>query len=423
MNSSAVKVALFALACSCLASAQINPHLDIKWSGVTGCSTATFAYVPADNACEAPGGGGGGGLSGLTPGVYPIATSPTAIGDGNIKNDFDVIGDPAVVSSTSMQVSVSGSGGTGGGFRTAVSDTPTGRKIVLTENVFTDGVPADDYLGIITFDGGTFAELPLAIGGNQEILVDPTGNPDFPATPKIHLTLPVAASGDVDSGGKLKESGNALIPSGMITWIKTGSCPAGWTEETALAGMYIKATTSAAGDVGTTGGSSSYTPAGTVAAPVFTGTSSQVTSGTSAGTPAGTVSQPTFTGNAVTSSGTSAGTPAGTNSGGAFSIVTAAMTTGSGTYVPKSLGGTTLASGTASITLSTQPTFTGSALATHTHTTTATGTVSQPTFTGSALGTHTHTLTPAGTNSAPAFTGTAATITPPYIKLIPCSKN
>ena len=109
--------------------------------------------------------------------------------------------------------------------------------------------------------------------------------------------------------------------------------------------------------------------------------------------------------------------------------------------------------------LSVTPNFTGSALSTHTHTVTATGTVGTPVFTGSALATHQHALpldtgggteprlaqtdvfgsgvnasswaqssgtaditarsyalseavgggTPAGTNTAPAFTGSEGT--------------
>jgi hypothetical protein len=42
------------------------------------------------------------------------------------------------------------------------------------------------------------------------------------------------------------------------------------------------------------------------------------------------------------------------------------------------------------------------------------GTVAAPTFTGSALGTHTHTLTPAGTINAQTFTGTQASPEPAY---------
>ena len=41
------------------------------------------------------------------------------------------------------------------------------------------------------------------------------------------------------------------IPSGMIAFIATGTCPSGWTENDALAGYNVLVTTSAAGDVGT----------------------------------------------------------------------------------------------------------------------------------------------------------------------------
>jgi hypothetical protein len=68
-----------------------------------------------------------------------------------------------------------------------------------------------------------------------------------------------------------------------------------------------------------------------------------------AGTPAGTVTAPTFTGNSVVSSAVSAGTPAGTNNAPAF---------------------------TGSSSVTSAQTFTGSALGTHSHTTTATGTIS-----------------------------------------------
>ncbi len=112
-----------------------------------------------------------------------------------------------------------------------------------------------------------------------------------------------------------------------------------------------------------TGGSSTTTPAGSVAAPVFTGTASQVTSATSAGTPAGTNSTSTV----ATATGSKAGTSAG-----AFNTI-GGVSPGSSFTVPAQ------------------------------------------TFTGSALATHTHTLTPAGTNSAPAFTGQSGSVLNPYL--------
>ena len=265
------------------------------------------------------------------------------------------------------------------------------------------------------------------------------------------------------------------VPSGSTIAITTGTCPSGYTENDNLAGLVAVGTTHAAGNVGGTGGSSSYTPAGTNSTPTFSG-AVDTTSAVSAGTPAGTNSSGGFSEGAIswpagvptnasgaftegalswpagvpTAASITAGTPAGTNSGAAFSVTTAEYGSGTTAYVATHMGGTTLASGTTSITLSTQPTFAGSALAVHTHTiswpagvptiaagsftqptvswpagvpTIASGSFTQPTFAGNALATHTHTLTPTGTVSTPSFSGTPATITPPYILVIWCSKT
>lgn len=204
-------------------------------------------------------------------------------------------------------------------------------------------------------------------------------------------TIPTGCSNGLAYDGSTLgcAAGTTWIPSGMIAFISTGSCPSGWTQISG-AGDYILLTAAANGDVGTTGGSNSYTPAGTVAAPIFSG-SSGTTSAVSAGTPAGT-------NGTVTTGATSGGTPAGTI--GALTTGPDSSTTGG---VAKAIAQT--------------PTFTGSNLATHTHSVPA-----EP-FTGSALGTHTHTMTPTGTNSVPAFSGTIATIQPTFLKLIGCSKN
>lgn len=87
--------------------------------------------------------------------------------------------------------------------------------------------------------------------------------------------------------------------------------------------------------------SGSYTPAGTVSTPTFTGSSSTVTvtaTNNSSGnyTPAGTVSKPTFTGSSTTFTGTY--TPAGTVTVTAGSTTnknaTVSATTGTATYTP-----------------------------------------------------------------------------------------
>lgn len=109
------------------------------------------------------------------------------------------------------------------------------------------------------------------------------------------------------------------VPSGAIFMFISGSCPVHMMEVTALDGYTLVGTLAAHSDVGSSGGNATITPTGSVAAPVFTGTSSQVTSATSAGTPAGSVAAPNFTGTASqVTSPTSGGTPAGSNTLGAF---------------------------------------------------------------------------------------------------------
>ena len=202
-------------------------------------------------------------------------------------------------------------------------------------------------------------------------------------------------------------AGPRPMPVGAIMLFDSGPCPDGWSEK-ANAGSYLLLTQNTNGDVNTTGGSLSYTPAGTNAAPSFTGTANQATSAVSAGTPAGSnatstvtpggtiawpAGVPAFTGNAVTAASTNSGTKlvTGNTSSGVSPVTTATGTIAWPAGVPA---------------------FTGSS-----------STVGAQTFTGAALGTHTHTLTPAGTVSAPAFTGAAATIQPAFLKVIACKKN
>lgn len=196
---------------------------------------------------------------------------------------------------------------------------------------------------------------------------------------------------------------SASLPSGAIILTLT-SCPADFSEVSALDGMFLQGTLAAHSDVGTSAGNATITPSGTVSTPVFTGTSNQATSAVSGGTPAGT--------NATTTTGaTSGGTPAGTNAATVTSGNCAATNIAAGT------GTATACKATAPNVTVPAETFSGSALATHTHT------VPAETFTGSALATHTHTVTPAGTISQPAFTGNAVDPRPQFVKVIFCSKN
>lgn len=156
--------------------------------------------------------------------------------------------------------------------------------------------------------------------------------------------------------------------------------------------------------------SATYTPAGTVSKPTFTGTEANVTitaADNASGNyqPKGTVSQPTFTGSATTSTGNF--TPAGnvsvtTNATANKTATVSAASSGTTTYTP---GGTV-----------TQPTFSGSAM-TSTGDFTPAGTVAlsntnQTTTVSKTSGTATY--TPEGSVAAPTISvktaGTTTTV-------------
>lgn len=212
-------------------------------------------------------------------------------------------------------------------------------------------------------------------------------------------------------------------------------------------------------DIKIDGLSGSYTPAGSVSQPTFSGTAATIKVPTISG---GTVSQPTFSGTAVTL--TSKGTPSGTVSKPTFSGTAATIKVGgtpSGTVsqptfsgtaatikatgtpqlnastvnVPKetySVSGTTLTISTTNVALVTsvsgaattfqavhtpggtvsQPTFSGAA-ATYQGAYTPAGGVSQPTFSGAEMSS-TIAYTPAGTVSKPTFSPTASTSSVAY---------
>lgn len=151
----------------------------------------------------------------------------------------------------------------------------------------------------------------------------------------------------------------------------------------------------------------SYTPAGTVTTPTFTGTSA--TSGAPSGTttvassththnytPAGTVGA-TFTGTQGTVS--TSYTPAGTLNAPAFTGTAGTTTSISGTSTVYQITGT-----------GTLPTLTASVSNRCLTLTFAQGTLPTRASVNVALSSHTHGYTPSGTVAAPTFTGTKATI-------------
>lgn len=176
--------------------------------------------------------------------------------------------------------------------------------------------------------------------------------------------------------------------------------------------------------------SGSYTPAGTITKPSFTGTKATVNL---TGTPSGNIS---------TGSGTANYTPAGTLSGGAITVTpntatkyVAASSTGGGSVTPGSAASCTLPSLEMSVTgetlsLSwsagsftankptavTLPTFSSQTIATGIKSATIS---TEPTFNGTGAeliftgdeSTYSGEYTPAGSVGTPTFNGTAATIT------------
>jgi len=238
-----------------------------------------------------------------------------------------------------------------------------------------------------------------------------------------------------------------FFPGMILAWSRPlAEIPDGWqladgTNGTVdLRDSFIKGV-GAGEEPGASGGAARHTPAGTVAAPTFSGTAgttdaatagtpsgifvgtadletSEDSAGTPAGTnsapaltmnsytPGGTVSQPTFTGNAVAAASTNV-TPdlvaADTSGAGVSPVVTATGTVSQPTFT----GNAATLTGTVAA-----PVFTGTALADHSHTYTPEGTIE-----GEEMELHAHTFRPAGTNSAPAFTGTEASFEPRYYKL------
>lgn len=244
------------------------------------------------------------------------------------------------------------------------------------------------------------------------------------------------------------------VPSGTVFLIVSGVCPAGSTEVTALDGAMPYGTLNAHGDVGGTGGSNNITPTVsslTAAAQAFTG-SSATTSSNSAGTPAGT--NGTVTGPAQVISWP-AGVPtiSGTTINSFSSVInhthtitetalvqggTTAATTGTHIMTSVATGGSARAPASGDSFTSTSANPAGG-VASITPTinapgaiawpagvpTNATSTIPAETFTGSALAGHTHTLTATGTNGTSAVTGTMNSFDnrPAFVKVIYCQRS
>lgn len=143
----------------------------------------------------------------------------------------------------------------------------------------------------------------------------------------------------------------------------------------------------------------SYTPAGSVSQPTFTGTEATVSAEY---TPAGSVTQPSFTGSKGTTSSIS-----GTQD--VYSITGVGTPSTMSASVSNKCLTLTFTEGSAATRSSAISVSTGA----HTHEFTPSGTVSKPTFSGTKANISTK-YTPAGTVSKPTFSGTLATINASY---------
>jgi hypothetical protein len=187
------------------------------------------------------------------------------------------------------------------------------------------------------------------------------------------------------------------IVSGLIVFIRSGSCPAGYTEQTDMAGYMLLATNTTNGNVNTTGGCSTIVATGNISVPTFTGDSATLT---------GNVTNATLTITAFTPTGNVSSTALTMNN-----VTTSAASAGAGK--------------TGNITNTTT-------LATHTHTIIPTGNLTNASLTMqqvSPTGNLTNrsltitAYTPTGNVSQPTFTGSAVNNTPTYIKVICCMKD
>ena len=155
--------------------------------------------------------------------------------------------------------------------------------------------------------------------------------------------IPTNCVNGMNFDGTVFSCAPAPIAVGLLTFVVSGVCPAGWPEVSALSGKTLVGTVAANGDVGTTGGSDTITPTVatlTAGAQTFTGTP-------------GMVPAQVFTGSSANTSAVSAGTPVGTN--------------GTAAFTPAGTNGTVTGPAQVITWPAGVPTFAGIALATHQH--------------------------------------------------------
>lgn len=260
-----------------------------------------------------------------------------------------------------------------------------------------------------------FVVVPLVVAAQYNVLDTPSGVPHGLSLPSACSIGGVYFKDDESPGANLygctaPNTWTALgggssggVPAGAVVFVDSGTCPGGFAEVAGLAGRMILATIAAAGDVGTTGGSDSVTPSGSVSAPTFAGSAGTVP----AQTIAWPASVPTHSGTAASFSG-SAWTPPAIS-------WPAGVPTFSGTPITQVINHTH----GVTVTWNVQGGTTAATTGTHVMTSTATGGSARAPTTGDVVSATTAnpsggvaSITPAGSVAWPAGVPTVASYTP-----------
>lgn len=260
INATQVNGAAVPASASLLASNSSNQIISAPAANVaallaslTGCTTATYVYSPADGKCNAP--GGGGSISGLTATYYPIATGSTTIVNGHLQEGVDYASNNALMTTGgySLEAQYNGAGPGAATVMTHAYDTTASHGVALSLVTYTDGTPANDYMALLAQDQTTGNGEPFVIGTAGEIYIYPSGNPNFTATCQgcvgINTATPNypldvygigSSAGIVDAGGAgggykingAATSGHYLRGNGTLyvdSAIQSGDLPLGTT--------------------------------------------------------------------------------------------------------------------------------------------------------------------------------------------------
>lgn len=184
------------------------------------------------------------------------------------------------------------------------------------------------YISQITLPSGTTYDIKDA--GARELIAALEGSTAFLGVTTTELADGSTTNPVTINNASVEATTGAIVTYGSKELIWNGSAWQEFGDLSALGALAHKDSASA-----------TYTPAGTVSQPTFTGSSASVTITTADNTsgnyqPKGTVSQPTFSGNSMDSTG--AFTPAGsvtvTTNATTNKTATVSSTTGTATYTP-----------------------------------------------------------------------------------------